>query len=267
MADLLGIGSAISGIANGIVGGLNYTQQKETAKKNLDFQREQFEYQKQQNLLQQEREDNAVRRRAYDLGEAGFNRLLATQGEGANAGAYGSTNFQGVEAPQMNLGNLGDIASGIEGATYDALNHMNKMKNDETQRSLMQSQDSLALAQASEALSRVNWNNMDSDLKKEMQDYYKTLVQKNNWDLGKFKEYNIPTNWEPHKLMVSAIAGWSKLDYEVKSGQKEPSEEQLKAIAKQEGFEDAESQNIFIQLIQKLVRGLVLEGGHAVKEK
>lgn len=96
MADVFGIGTLIG---SAISSGLNYASQQETnqtnkriAKQNLEFQREQLDYQK---ALQQQifaREDTAHQREINDLRQAGINPLAtANGGTGANAGAVVNT--------------------------------------------------------------------------------------------------------------------------------------------------------------------------------
>lgn len=72
--DILGIGNMVS---SAISSGLNVWQQN----KNLEFQKQaykdQFEYQKELNRLQMEREDSAVQRNVADRTKAGLNPLGA----------------------------------------------------------------------------------------------------------------------------------------------------------------------------------------------
>lgn len=100
--DLFGIGSIINAGVNATLGGINYKEQKRQYEKNMKFQREQFEYQKQLNQLQMEREDNAVQRRAKDLNAAGINRLMA-DGQSAASGGMTSTSHTGTDAAQINM--------------------------------------------------------------------------------------------------------------------------------------------------------------------
>lgn len=91
----------------GIISTFNNIMNRETQKdinaSNLAFAQKQFDYQKQLNTLQMQREDNAVQRRAADLQAAGMNRLMAA---GSSAEAGGMTTFSGSanqQASQMNI--------------------------------------------------------------------------------------------------------------------------------------------------------------------
>ncbi len=95
-----GIGS-IGGIGVGIANAVNqqnaHKDQVALSEKNLNFQKEQYSYQK--NLQKQvfAREDNSMVRRVNDLKNAGLSPVLAT-GSGAGAGGVVSTT-----APQQNM--------------------------------------------------------------------------------------------------------------------------------------------------------------------
>lgn len=103
--DFWGIGSFL----NGIIGNsLSYNTseknrkaQKEQFEKNMAFQREQFDYLKEQNELTRQREDTAIQRRAEDYKNAGMNYLLAGN-DGASATSTGTTSFSGTDAAQSN---------------------------------------------------------------------------------------------------------------------------------------------------------------------
>lgn len=92
---------------------------KTIANKNLDFQKKQFEYQKQLNKQQQDREDTAYQRKVADMTAAGFNPILAAEGAGSP-----SSPLKSAPAPQ-----LGDYSSGVrEGASDVAGLVMNALK-------------------------------------------------------------------------------------------------------------------------------------------
>lgn len=96
------ISGLIDSGVNAINNKKNFELQSYYAGQNLKLQKEQFQYLKEQNALQQQREDTAVQRQVKDLQGAGINKLYATNMGGASTGATGSTtSFSGVEAPQQ----------------------------------------------------------------------------------------------------------------------------------------------------------------------
>lgn len=119
--DFMGIGQAIGGltqtIGNGIINKKNLEHQKEVFNWQKEqqawanqFAKDQFEYQKQQNDLTRQREDTAIQRRQADLKQAGLNPLAAGDSGGASAQTMGGSTMAGGSqqgtAPQM---------AGIEG--------------------------------------------------------------------------------------------------------------------------------------------------------
>lgn len=91
---------------------------KEIAEKNLVFQKENLEYQK--DLQQQifEREDTAYQRKVNDLIAAGINPAVAASGSGSNAGSIVSTqaphNDMRYQAPQFNFGSVIDTLKSLK---------------------------------------------------------------------------------------------------------------------------------------------------------
>lgn len=97
MADLAGIGSIISGIGGIGIGIANSVSNAEINKKNYELQKDWQNYQKQLQREIFQREDNAIRRRAFDIAAAGGNPAMAWEsGNGAGAGSIVDTS-----APQQ----------------------------------------------------------------------------------------------------------------------------------------------------------------------
>lgn len=132
--DLFGLGSTFGAIADGIVGGLNYKNQKEYQEWNEDFSERNLQFQQQQYEEQKQREDTAVQRRAQDLEQAGFNKLMAA-GQGANAGSTVGAVSPSGQAPQLQLG----IQQSID-TIYNALKMTNDLSMSEMQRKLIEQQ-------------------------------------------------------------------------------------------------------------------------------
>lgn len=91
---------------------------KEIAEKNLAFQKENLEYQK--DLQQQifEREDTAYQRKVQDLIKAGINPAVAAGGSGSGAGSIVSTQAphddMRYQAPQFNFGSVVDTLKSLK---------------------------------------------------------------------------------------------------------------------------------------------------------
>lgn len=88
------------------------------ASENLEFQKENYEYEK--DLQQQifEREDTAYQRKVQDLIKAGINPAVAAVGSGSGAGSIVSTqaphNDMRYQAPQFNLGSAIDTLRSLK---------------------------------------------------------------------------------------------------------------------------------------------------------
>ncbi len=91
---------------------------KDISEKNLAFQKENLEYQK--DLQQQifNREDTAYQRKVNDLIAAGINPAVASVGSGSPAGSIVNTqslhNDMKYQTPQFNLGSVLDTLSSLE---------------------------------------------------------------------------------------------------------------------------------------------------------
>lgn len=181
--DLFGLGSMMGAISDGIVGGLNYKNQKEVLEEQKrqnawanEFAertyQEQFEFAKKQYEEQKLREDNAVQRKVADLEKAGFNKLMAA-GQGANAGAGvgtvsggggGSGNFT---APQIELG----IQQSID-SIYNALKMNADISMSDMQKKLIEQE--IISKQISSDLDIANTKNIDAKTKEQLYNYNKS---------------------------------------------------------------------------------------------
>lgn len=123
IGGLISAGSAIMG---GIGSAKKAREEQRRYEANMAFQREQFEYQKQLNQLQMDREDTAVTRAMEDYQRNGINKLLAI-GNPADTGNYSSTSMSGTEGNPQNL--LGDLAEQANGIMNNALQWTQEIKN------------------------------------------------------------------------------------------------------------------------------------------
>ena len=170
--DLFGLGSIFGAISDGIVGGLNYKAQKEYNDWAKDFSertyREQFDFAKQQYEEQKLREDTAVQRKAKDLEQAGFNKLMAA-GQGANAGSTVGTvsGTAGGQAPQLELG----IQQSID-TIYNALKMNSDLSMSDMQKKLIEQQ--IISEQIKSDLDISNAKNIDAKTKEILYNYNKS---------------------------------------------------------------------------------------------
>ena len=138
--DLFGLGSMFGAIGDATIGGLNYAEQKKQNEIDNEFRertyQEQFDFAKKQYEEQKLREDTSVQRRAKDLEQAGFNKLMAS-GQGANAGSTVGTVSGGAggQAPQLQLG----IQQSID-TIFNALSNQQNISQSKTQQQLTEAQ-------------------------------------------------------------------------------------------------------------------------------
>lgn len=105
MADLLGIGSIISGIGGIGTSIANSITNTEINKKNYELQKDWQNYQKQLQREIFQREDSAIQRRASDIAAAGGNPAMSWEtGNGASAG-----NIVDTSAPQQAPNNYSQL--------------------------------------------------------------------------------------------------------------------------------------------------------------
>lgn len=235
--DLFGIGSTVNAISNLATGLANTKSQQKQNKENLAFQKEQFEYLKQQNALQQQREDTAVQRKMKDLRESGLNPLAADATGGASTGATGSTtSFSGVDAAQTPM----DMLSGLQieaDSLYNLMGAKNGLAQQEAQTENLQSD--LLTKEADRRATEANILNTmeDTKVKKKTQDQIaqnilesESNIAKNKadirhtniqsdaaqWNLDKSKWGNIRTTDAPSKYGIKI--GNFGIDFDENSG-------------------------------------------------
>lgn len=184
------VAGAIGGVANSIIGGLNYKAQKEYNDKMLALNREQFDYQK---ALQKEifaREDSATQRKMQDLIKSGLNPMLAG-GQTANAGeAVGTTSLtQGMNgAPQLQF----DPQTAIDNV-YNLMKRKEDIATTKAQRDLLYSQI---------AKNAVEATNIAADTNVKKQSYQESV-----YNYRKYKGLGLPTNFIANNPYSSAQGG------------------------------------------------------------
>lgn len=161
------ITNAIGMIYNIGSGIANQVQNARNDKWNKQFAREQFDYQKSLNERLMEREDNAVRRRAYDLEQAGLSKTLAA-GDAAQSSVAGISPLGNQANANKTFQQLGkaEIANSyaqyyMTKANADARNKEGELIDEKqnTEKALQDMYDSQAnLNKSQEA---INWHNYD----------------------------------------------------------------------------------------------------------
>lgn len=137
----LGIGSAITSYKQKKAEQQAYNQarqeNKEIAEKNYQLQVDQFNYQKQLNQLQMDREDTAYSRAISDLQDNGINKLMAL-GNAASTGTYTSAaapQFDYTATPEAvnpdPMSNVGTIMTDALGWTQQLMNIQQTQKQNE----------------------------------------------------------------------------------------------------------------------------------------
>ena len=170
--DLFGIGSMFGAIGDATIGGLNYAEQKKQNAIDNEFRertyQEQFDFAKKQYEEQKLREDTAVQRRAKDLEQAGFNKLMAS-GQGANAGSTVGTVSGGAggQAPQLQLG----IQQSID-TIYNALKMNSDISMSDMQKKLIEQE--IISKQIESNLDIANTKNIDAKTKEQLYNYNKS---------------------------------------------------------------------------------------------
>lgn len=228
--DLFGIGNTMNALSNVITGSLNYKEQKKAREENMAFQKVQFNYLKEQNALQQHREDTAVGRKMQDLRNNGLNPLAADATGGASTGATGSTtSFSGEQAAQRPL----DMLSGLQieaDSLYNLMGAKNGLAQQQAQTDNLQQDLINKQQEVLESQGRITNTTEDTNLKKKQQEQIgkqmeeidqkmtnmKTENDINTWNLNKSKWGNIRTTDTPSKYSVGL--GKFNLSFDENSG-------------------------------------------------
>lgn len=133
----------------------NLALNKDVANRNLDLQQQAFDYQKQLNATQMEREDTAFQRQVADLQAAGMSPLAAIGGSGS-----GSTPLSSGSAPQMDISGINSaVGQYVDIARQYASLHAQATQN------YMNGRNQAAIAHNSQILgARTALNQMKADM-------------------------------------------------------------------------------------------------------
>lgn len=176
MSDIFGIGSTLSAIGDGIIGGLNFGLQKEA----YEYQKKQQEYMNRWNEYvyedQKKLANTAVQRHVADLEAAGMNKLNAVGGS-AGMGAATSASSVGVNPPQIEM-SLSEKVSNIYDSVYKMVTMGNEIATSQAQRDLMSTQALQAVENAN--LTEQQKRAVKYDLEKSMQMGLRTTDSLNN---------------------------------------------------------------------------------------
>lgn len=104
------IGSAVAGIAGSVI---SSASAKKTAAQNLQFQQEQFQYEKDLQSQIMEREDNAIQRQVADSRAAGISPILNMAGAQSSGAAGVAVNAPQKEQTPDTVGSLFTAISGL----------------------------------------------------------------------------------------------------------------------------------------------------------
>ena len=200
--DFMGLGQGLGGIVqSGVNWGINkknlehqknvFNWQKEQQAWQNQFAKDQFEYQKQQNDLMRQREDTAVQRRYTDLKQAGLNPLSAAGGQSASSQVTAGSSMTGgnvnATAPQM---------AGVEGLDNLFQGIMNIMTQSQN---IAQSQTDQAYTEEKTRTEREKQDNIREDTSKKSVEtkeierktqYYDDLSAKNEAEIKAINKEN-----------------------------------------------------------------------------